>query len=55
MWGHARPTEFTYWLEEYLVRDILESLHEKNKPTYGNFDWDGTYEYLKTIYEGIAD
>lgn len=53
MWGHHSPTKFTFWLEDYLGRDLLEELHEKNVPTYGKFDWDKEYEFLKDIWNKI--
>ena len=49
-WAHQNPTDFTYWLEEHLGKDVLEKLHDKNIPTYGKFDWDTTHEFLKSIW-----
>lgn len=45
-WAHNKPTAFTYWLEEYIGRDVIEGLHAKDKPTYGKYDYTGNYEYL---------
>lgn len=54
MWAHAHPTQFTFWLEEYLGRDLLEELHKRNEPTLGKFDYEGTYEFLNHLLGGAG-
>lgn len=48
-WAHQNPVDFTWWLEKYLGREVLEELHEKDVPTYGKFDYEDTHKYLKDI------
>jgi hypothetical protein len=53
--AHNKPTEFTYWLEEKIGREMIETLHKRDKPTFGTFDYEDNYKKLLNIYNKLYE
>ena len=53
--AHHKQVTFSLWLQEYLGSGLLEKLHELDKPTYGKFDYQETFEYLTKLYKDLDE
>lgn len=50
-WAHHSPTDFTYWLEDRLGKDILEELSRRKNEIATKVDYEERLSYLKDIYD----